>query len=148
MNLKIAAIAAVLIGGSILGWKVNGWRHDAAQLETLRAQVERARQELVAAEGRAAREREESRNVSLRLSRIRSERDRALDELDSRPTLTRTITEVVREDCPVCACDALGADFRLLYNRAGTGSADTEATPPGGGNGPVREPVPAPGAVR
>lgn len=121
---KIIAGAAVLGLAIFAGWKINGWRNDSTELDELRGRVEASRQALVAAQGRAELERAEATTLSANLQLVRRERDTALSELDSRPTLTRTVTEVLREDCPVCNCDALGADFRLFYNRAGSGPAD------------------------
>lgn len=129
---KLVAVSGLLILALAAGWKIAGWRADAHRLDDLQAQVEQARADLAEAAAKAAEEREHAAEFSRLVADIRRERDLALDELDARPTLTRTVTKVLRDDCPVCSCPALGADFRLLWN---ANSADTDPAPAAAGAG-------------
>lgn len=113
---KLIAGAAIAVLAFGAGWKVNGWKHDAALKDALEAQADQYREDLAEAQQAAELEEREAAKLSGRLEDIRRERDLALDELDARPTLTRTVTKVLRDDCPVCNCPALGADFRRLWN--------------------------------
>lgn len=140
---KLAAGAGLLLLALAAGWKINGWRNDAARLDEVQAQIEQARHELAVAALKAAEEREHAAEFSRLVSDIRRERDLALDELDTRPTLTRTITKVVDDGTP-CACDALGADFRVLWNGADQRDPDPAPAAAGSGDAAVHGAVPPP----
>jgi type II secretory pathway pseudopilin PulG len=111
-KLIVGAVIATLALGA--GWKINGWRNDAAKLDAVEAQIAQYREDLAEANAKAKVDADAAAELSDDLVDIRRERDIALDELDTRP-LTRTITKVLPDATP-CTCDALGVDFRRMWN--------------------------------
>lgn len=129
-GLLLLLSAAIAITGFTAGWKVSEWRNDSAQVDLMQLRMDRLHMELEEARAQAQRDEKRAASLSGLLEDIRRQRDLALDELDARPTLTRTVTKVLRDDCPVCNCPAFGADFRELWNDPTSARADRNSAPP------------------